>query len=570
MLFPDISLRQISSLIMFYLVTGTALAELPAVPVPVENPASKEKRVLGKMLFWEEQLSSDNTVACGSCHIISAGGSDPRVAIHPGSDLVYGTSDDTLGSPGIVALDENFLPVDDANFGYRQQVTGRASPGITMSMFAEDLFWDGRASTTFVNPLNSDEIIIGSGGGLESQAVGPILSSVEMAKTGRTWTDVTDKLETIVPLTLARNIPPDMAQALGISPGYPELFAKAFGDSEITPARIGMAIATYERTLVPDQTPWDLFMAGDESAMTQSQIDGWNDFSDRTVCDNCHVPPEFTDHIFYNIGLRPAEEDIGREAVTGDADDRGRFKTPTLRNVGLKQSLMHVGRITDTQDAIDFYNANADAENGLENPHVQFEEFQTGIPTNNPGNVVEYSTLSMFSNADNPERGKDLQRQIADFISNALTDPRVAAESFPFDRPTLGSELAALKIPTTAMGGAWINRSDNGEGWFVEITSNNQAVVSWYTYGADGNQLWLIGLGRIYENSISIDEMLITEGGIFAFPSAGLEIAVEVWGSLQMEFSGCQSATVTYQSELVSGSQDVIRLTALDALGCSS
>ena len=561
--------KQTFMLFFWGLTFQLAFAELPSVPVPGENPITDEKRVLGKILFWDEQLSSDDTVACGSCHIISTGGSDPRVAVHPGPDMVFGTADDTLGSPGIISLDQNRVPLDDPSFGYLRQVTSRASPGITMSMFAEDLFWDGRASTTFSDPLNG-EILISSGGALESQAVGPILSNVEMAKAGRTWADVTEKLAVVVPLQLARNIPPDMARALEISPAYPDLFTKAFGNPEITPARIGMAIATYERTLVPDQTPWDLFMAGDESAMTQSQIDGWNSFSESTVCDNCHVPPEFTDHMYYNIGLRPAEEDIGREAVSGNAQDRGRFKTPTLRNVGLKQSLMHVGWITDTQDAIDFYNANSDMENGLDNPHVQFLEFQTDIPTNIPGRTVEYSTLSMFSNADNPERGKDRQQQVADFIGNALTDPRVAAEMFPFDRPTLSGELALLQIPGSSMGGAWINPNDEGEGWFIEITSNNQAVVSWYSYDQDGQQIWLIGLGTIGENSIQIEEMLITDGGVFAVPSSASDVDVEVWGSLQIEFSTCNNATISYQSEFISGSQNVIRLTTLESLRCAS
>ena len=75
-------------------------AELPAVPVPVENPITEPKRVLGKILFWDEQLSSDGSVACGTCHRPAAGGADPRTGRHPGIDK--GTIDDVMGSPGIV------------------------------------------------------------------------------------------------------------------------------------------------------------------------------------------------------------------------------------------------------------------------------------------------------------------------------------------------------------------------------------------------------------------------------------------------------------------------------------
>ena len=75
-------------------------AELPPVPVPAENPITEPKRVLGKILFWDEQLSSDGSVACGTCHRPGAGGGDPRAGRHPGIDK--GTIDDVMGSPGIV------------------------------------------------------------------------------------------------------------------------------------------------------------------------------------------------------------------------------------------------------------------------------------------------------------------------------------------------------------------------------------------------------------------------------------------------------------------------------------
>ena len=74
-------------------------------PVPSENPITEAKRVLGKILFWDEQLSSDDSVACGSCHRPAEGGSDPRIAIHPGVDGLTPSPDDTLGSPGVARVD---------------------------------------------------------------------------------------------------------------------------------------------------------------------------------------------------------------------------------------------------------------------------------------------------------------------------------------------------------------------------------------------------------------------------------------------------------------------------------
>jgi len=172
--------------------------------------------------------------------------------------------------------------------------------------------------------------------------------------------------------------------------------------------------------------------------MTIDQIQGWELFND-TPCANCHEPPLFSDNNFRNIGLRPAEEDLGQFEVSGQNNDRGDFKTPSLRNVGLRSAMMHVGWITDVSDAIDFYNA------GTNNTrHVQFTQDQSGIPYNG----VDIDEIDVFG--DDPVR----RGQVIEFLMNGLTDPRVAAEKFPFDRPTLSSEAdtSALSINTDIAG----------------------------------------------------------------------------------------------------------------------
>ncbi len=339
----------------------------------------------------------------------------------------------------------------------------------------------------------------------------PILSSVEMAHDGRTWADVTNKLAVVTPLARAANVPPDMSAALSDSPSYPELFEAAFGDTDITPSRIAMAIATYERTLVPDQTPWDLFMAGDMTAMTEDQIQGWTDFSEQTVCDNCHTVPEFTDHQFYNIGLRPAGEDIGRQAVTQLGGDFGSFKTPSLRNVGLRKAHMHVGWITDAQDAADFYNA----ESG-NTRHTQFTENQSGIPTQNPGNFVDYSTLSFF--VPNPAR----QAIIIDFLENGLTDPRVAAEEFPFDRPALGSEIATIMTFNVQSPGWTSSRADI----VADIIRQQDAdIVGLQEAGSVQQSDLLARIGDIYDLETIVSgassEPILLKTGIFTVVDRG-------------------------------------------------
>ncbi len=427
-----------------------AMAALDPVPVPPENPITEGKRALGKILFWEQQLSSDDTVACGSCHRPGAGGADPRRALHPGPDQQFGSADDVVGSPGIAHLSSDNSPVFDPLFGFDPQVTGRTSPSFIGAMYAERLFWDGRAESQFRDPENSDQVLIAAGGALENQALGPILSSVEMAKEGRTWGDVTDKLQRLDPLILASDIPQDIAATLAQHSDYPALFANAFGDNRITPARIAMAIATYERTLVADQTPWDRYMAGDNNAMTADQIAGWQALRDRSACLTCHRPPLFSDNRFHNIGLRPSAEDLGREAISGRADDRGRFKTPSLRGVGLRGALMHVGWIEDSMDAIDFYNAGS---GDVTSSHEQFSADQTGVPgrRGSVGNVVL---------APGSER---VQASVANFLDHGLTDPRVAGEIFPFDRPRLAGEEAEVSTGVDLQVGSEGNSEVDGE-----------------------------------------------------------------------------------------------------------
>jgi cytochrome c peroxidase len=384
---------------------------LTAVPSPAENPASEGKRVLGKILFWDEQLSADDTMACGTCHLPDRGGADSRRARHPGADGIFGTADDVFGSPGVVHRDAagDFAP--HATFGLGPQVTGRKAPSFLTGALADSLFWDGRATSRFVDP-QTGLVSIAAGGALESQAVGPVLSATEMGHEGRDWAEVEAKLRTAAPLALSTEIPPDVAAVLTDATRYPDLFAAAFGDGAITAERIALAIATYERTLVPDQTPWDRFTDGDTSALDAAQQRGWNAFKG-AHCIDCHAAPEFTDRSFRNIGLRPPAEDLGRGAVTAAAADRGRFKVPSLRNAALRGSFMHNGQLTTIPDVLRFY-ARAPGT-------VQF--------TDNRDPVIAQINLP-------PNAAGDIDA----LLETGLTDPRSAAEQFPFDYPSPYSE----------------------------------------------------------------------------------------------------------------------------------
>ncbi len=412
---PTMSLTALSLLF-----ASSALAQgLPPVPQPPENPITESKRVLGKILFWDEQLSADNTMACGTCHIPSSAGADPRVGLNPGPDTFIGTPDDIFASPGVIHSDAQADYLRDSVFGTVRQVTGRTAPPSVMAMYAPNLFWDGRATSAFTDP-QTGQVAIAIGGALESQVVGPPLSSAEMAHESRNWTQITDKLTSAVPLALATNIPSDMTNAIAANPTYRDLFASAFGDSAINSRRIAFAIATYERTLVPDQTPWDAFVAGVPGAMTPGQVQGWNFFRN-SPCAICHTPPLFTNNTFRNIGMRPPVEDTGRQAITGNPGDLGRFKVPTIRNVGLKSTFMHNGQITNLAQVLDHYR-------GANGQPI----FPQNVDPIMPVPVPPF-----------------LRTPLIDFMANALTDPRVASEAFPFDRPTLQSERAANPVIIT-------------------------------------------------------------------------------------------------------------------------
>ncbi len=401
-------------------------AALPPVPVPPENPITEGKRVLGKILFWDEQLSTSGTVSCGTCHTPAAGGSDLRLARNPGLDGVLNTPDDVQGSPGIIRSDETNAYLRDSVFALNPQITDRAANTVINAAFAPESFWDGRARSRFLDP-ETGAVAINAGGALENQASQPLMNNVEMAHAGVDWANLVTRLTNARPLDLATSIPPDVAAVLSPETTYNDLFAAAFGDGAITARRIAFAIATYERTLIADQTPFDRFVAGQQNALTPGQVQGLNAMGPSN-CRACHAGDLFTDQTFRNVGLRPIAEDNGRQGVTNLPGDRGKFKVPTLRNVGLKRTFMHNGQFTTLAQVIAFYARAPGAP-------AQF-------PDNRDPIMPQVNVPPQVAPA------------IQDFLQNGLTDPRVANQQFPFDKPTLYTERAANHIANLGGGNA--------------------------------------------------------------------------------------------------------------------
>ncbi|HYD00736.1 MAG TPA: cytochrome c peroxidase [Phycisphaerales bacterium] len=409
---------------------SSAVAQPPPLgnpPAPAANQITENKRVLGKILFWEEQLSSSGTVSCGTCHTPDAGGGDARRAVNRGPDGVLNTQDDIFASPGVIGsnADNDYQSVP--GFAFASQVTARATPSAFMGAFFTQNFWDGRVGPSFVSPTTG-QTVLNANAALEAQSVGPPLSTSEMAHDNRSWTQITEKLRTARPLALVDQVPSDVAAALADGPSYPALFLRAFGSGAVTAERIAQAIATYERTLVPNQTPWDRFTAGQQNALTPQQVQGLNVFTGPAAhCNACHGGSTFSDNAFHNIGLRPVAEDPGRQSVTGNVNDRGKFRTPSLRNVGLRNSFFHNGRITTLEDVIRFY---AQA----------------------PGSPIQFLD-NLDPAAANINVNPQQLVQLADFLRNGLTDPRVAASTFPFDKPRLWTLRQELR-PSSLGGGS--------------------------------------------------------------------------------------------------------------------
>jgi cytochrome c peroxidase len=395
---------------------GTQQGPIPPLeppPVPAGNPLTATKAYLGKTLFWDEQLSSTKTVSCGTCHIANRGGSDPRSVVgslnstNPGPDNIFNSADDITASPGVATKQADGSYVLSALYAMRPQVTGRKANSFVDAAYPGLLFWDGRATGAFRDPI-TNAVILNAGGALESQAAGPPLSSVEMAHSGRDWNQTATQIAVSKPLALASNLPPALETWIG-GRSYPELFAEAFGTSDVTPARIIMAIATYERTLYSDRTPFDRVVMGLET-LTAAEQRGRGVFN-ANGCNVCHGGNLFTDNAFHYTGVRPQNDDTGRFQVTGNNGNRGQFRTPSLRNVEMRGPFFHNGRTQTIENVVSFYNRGGDFN----------------APNKAPG--VRPLGLTAGQQAD-----------LAAFMKRPLTDPRVANNLPPFDRPTLYTE----------------------------------------------------------------------------------------------------------------------------------
>src|SRR5262249_32268126 len=161
---------------------------------------------------------------------------------------------------------------------------------------------------------------------------------------------------------------------------------KVFG-TEVTSENIAKAIASFERTVLSGNAPYDKFKSGDASALSAAAQRGLKIFSGKGHCSACHSGPNFTDDAFHNVGvgMKAARPDLGRFEVTKVAGDKGAFKTPTLREVARHAPYMHDGSIKTLQEVIEHYE-----RGGIANPQLDEEIFPLKLTSEEKAELITF------------------------------------------------------------------------------------------------------------------------------------------------------------------------------------
>ncbi|MBK6263935.1 cytochrome-c peroxidase [Marivirga sp. S37H4] len=271
--------------------------------IPEDNPPTEKGFQLGRMLFYETKLSGDNSMSCGSCHQQQKAFAD-GLAVSKGIDGVAG------------------------------QVSAMS---LVNMLWSEKFTWNGRMPS------------------LETQSLEPITNPIEMH----------ESLENAI-IKLEED-------------GYSDLFQDVFGSPEITEEKIGKALSQFQRALISADSKYDQKLRG-EYQPTQQELRGEKLFFTHPIpgqlrggnCGDCHLGPLTSGAIdglqgFHNNGLDNDENmDEGLMAVTGDPKDRGRFKTPSLRNIALTAPYMHDGRFQTLEEVLEHYDQGIHQSNTLD------------------------------------------------------------------------------------------------------------------------------------------------------------------------------------------------------------
>lgn len=280
--------------------------------------------VLGFALAW---ACADDSLPRGLPEITLPKASPALIQL--GKQLFHETrlsGDGTVSCATCHDAQKNFATHDSRAIGIGKQLGRRNAPSLMNRVLGTSMFWDGRVKT------------------LEEQALLPIADPTEMGNT--------------VEKALA---------TLAADGEYAKRFRDAFGSEGITKERLASALAAFQRSLLLGNSPVDAFIDGDTAKLSDSARQGLWLFESRANCWKCHSGKNYTDEKFHNTGVSWGSTpiDLGRYEVTTKEEDRGRFKTPSLRGVAKTAPYMHDGSIKTLEEVIAFY-----SKGGNSNTHL--------------------------------------------------------------------------------------------------------------------------------------------------------------------------------------------------------
>jgi cytochrome c peroxidase len=279
-----------------------------SVPADLQtDPGPSPLATFGQELFFDAGLSGDATVSCATCHAPKSWFIDTRAA-----------NNVSLGDGKLTARNSMSL----------------VNVGIKAGLASADAF---TASGGFVPTSTMKPVHLDSPGAVADPAItGPMKSThMDAARLIRTSTQYTA----------------DYTAVAGAAPS---------SDDEVVFATIERALDAYMRRLVSVNSPFDRYLAGDSTALTETEQRGFAVFVGRGGCLDCHTGPTLSDLEFHDTGVAqvgpnvPAT-DLGRGAITGNMDEQGGFLTGSLRQIAMTAPYMHDGSLATLADVIAFY-----------------------------------------------------------------------------------------------------------------------------------------------------------------------------------------------------------------------
>lgn len=296
----------------------TANLDLPEQPYLYDVGTNDHIPTLGRVLFYDKQLSINNSVSCASCHKQNAAFAD-NVAFSRGFDNRL-TSRNSMPIQNLAGSIFGFMEGDTVPSPLSSSFVGRGST---------PLFWDGRERE------------------LKSMVLKPIGNHVEMGI--RDMHDLNTKLAAV--------------------PYYKDLFTKAYGSEEVTSEKIAEALSSFLISITSDGTRFDKSLR-EQKPLTALELTGQQLFSTTYNCNECHQVQNPHGYImagtFSNIGLDIQYQDKGLQAVTQRQEDNGKFKIPSLRNVALTAPYMHDGRFKTLDEVLDHYSKGIENNSNLD------------------------------------------------------------------------------------------------------------------------------------------------------------------------------------------------------------